>query len=143
VRRDPRLICGRDVDADDYEGFIGPRMAERALAVGAAGLLFGPPGAAAGLVAGGIAGGLSTEHSGPKLRNAPFDKLRSEVLEGSSPIIRLASPEHVDAMVEALEAQGAASSGAAWHPERPTRWKTPSTPAPPQRKADAPGEILG
>lgn len=99
-------FAGHYVDADDYDGFIGPRVAEGALAAGAAGLLFGPPGVAAGLVAGGIAGGVSTEHSGPKLRSALFDKLRTEVPEGSSAIIQLAPPEHVDAMVDALEAEG-------------------------------------
>jgi uncharacterized membrane protein len=86
-------------------GFIGPRVAEGALAAGAGGLMFGPPGVAAGLVAGGIAGGVSTEHSGPKLRSALFNKLRAEVPEGSSAIIQLASPEHVDAMIKALEAE--------------------------------------
>jgi uncharacterized membrane protein len=99
-------VAGHYVDADDYEGFIGPRVAEGALAGGGAGLLFGPAGLAAGFVAGGIAGGISTEHSGPKLRSALFDKLRSEVPEGSSAIVQLASPDHVDAMVEALAADG-------------------------------------
>jgi uncharacterized membrane protein len=99
-------FAGHYVDADDYDGFIGPRMAEGALAAGAAGLLFGPPGVAAGFVAGGIAGGVSTEHSGPRLRSALFDKLRAEVPEGSSAIVQLAPPEHVDAMIEALEADG-------------------------------------
>ncbi len=99
-------FAGHYVDADDYDTFIGPRVADGALAAGAAGLLFGPPGVAAGLVAGGIAGGVSTEHSGPKLRSALFDKLRSEVPEGSSAIIQLAPPEYVDAMVDALRAQG-------------------------------------
>ena len=99
-------FAGHYVDADDYEGFIGPRVAEGALTAGAAGLLFGPPGVAVGLVAGGIAGGVSTEHSGPRLRSALFDKLRSEVPEGSSAVVQLASPDHVDAMVEALEAGG-------------------------------------
>lgn len=98
-------FAGHYVDADDYDGFIGTRMAEGTLAGGAAGLLFGPPGVAVGLVAGGVVGGVSTEHSGPKLRSALFDKLRSEVPEGSSAIIQLASAEHVDAMVEALEPQ--------------------------------------
>jgi uncharacterized membrane protein len=98
-------LAGHYLDADDYEGFIGPRVGEGALVAGAAGLLFGPPGVAVGLVAGGIAGGVSTEHSGPKLRSALFDKLRSEVPEGFSAIIQLAPPEHVDAMAEALEAQ--------------------------------------
>jgi hypothetical protein len=99
-------FAGHYLDADDYEGFIGPRTAEGALAGGTAGLLFGPAGLAAGLVAGGIAGGISTEHSGPKLRSALFDKLRTEVPEGSSAIVQLGPPEHVDAMIDALEAQG-------------------------------------
>ena len=94
------------VDADDYDGFIGARTAEGALAGGGAGLLFGPPGLAAGFVAGGIAGSVSTEHAGPRLRSALFDKLRAEVPEGSSAIIQLAPPEHADAMVDALDAQG-------------------------------------
>jgi uncharacterized membrane protein len=95
-------FAGHYVDADEYDAFIGPRTAEGAIAAGAAGLLFGPPGVAAGFVAGGIAGSISTEHSGPKLRSALFDKLRTEVPEGSSAIIQFAAPEHVDAMVEAL-----------------------------------------
>jgi Protein of unknown function (DUF1269) len=99
-------FAGHYVDADDYDGFIGPRVAEGTLAGGAAGLLFGPAGLAAGLVAGGIAGGVSTEHSGPKLRSALFDELRSEVPEGSSAIIQFASADHVDAMVEALDPAG-------------------------------------
>jgi uncharacterized membrane protein len=99
-------FAGHYLDADDEDEFIGPWTAKGALAGGAAGLLFGPAGLAAGLVAGGIAGGVATEHSGPGLRSALFDKLRTEVPEGSSAIIQFAPPEHVDAMVEALEAQG-------------------------------------
>jgi uncharacterized membrane protein len=76
------------------------------LAGGGAGLLFGPAGLAVGLVAGGVAGSVSTEHSGPKLRSALFDKLRAEVPEGSSAIIQFAPPGDVDAMIDALEAQG-------------------------------------
>jgi uncharacterized membrane protein len=99
-------FAGHYLDADDYDAFIGTRTAEGALAAGAAGLLFGPPGVAAGLVAGGIAGSVSSEHSGPRLRSALFDKLRAEVPEGSSAIIQLAPPEWVDATVDALEQQG-------------------------------------
>jgi uncharacterized membrane protein len=99
-------FAGHYVDADDHDAFIGARTAEGALAGGGAGLLFGPPGLAVGLVAGGIAGSVSTEHSGPRLRSALFDKIRAEVPQGSSAIIQFASLEHVDAMIDALDAQG-------------------------------------
>jgi uncharacterized membrane protein len=99
-------FAGHYVDADDYDAFIGARTAEGVLAGGGAGLLFGPAGLAVGLVAGGVAGSVSTEHSGPKLRSALFDKLRAEVPEGSSAIIQFAPPGDVDAMIDALEAQG-------------------------------------
>lgn len=99
-------FAGHYVDADDHESFIGARTAEGVVAGGGAGLLFGPPGLAVGLVAGGLAGSISTENSGPKLRSALFDKLRAEVPEGSSAIIQFAPPDHVDAMVDALEGHG-------------------------------------
>jgi uncharacterized membrane protein len=109
-RRDRIVVrgtfAGRYVDADDEEDFVGPRVAEGALAGAAAGLLFGPPGVAAGLVAGGMIGGVSTEQSGPPLRSALFDEVRKEVPEGSSAVIQLAAPEHIDAMVSALEGRG-------------------------------------
>jgi uncharacterized membrane protein len=99
-------IAGHYVDADDAADFIGPMTAEGAVAGGAVGLLFGPAGLAAGLVAGGIAGGLSESHSGPRLRSALFDEVRAEVPEGSSAVIMLAAPQHIDAMVAALDGRG-------------------------------------
>ena len=108
-RRDRIVVrgtfAGRYVDADDEQEFVGKKMAEGAAAGGAAGALLGPPGLAAGLVAGGMAGGVATEYSGPRLRSALFDEVRREVPQGSSAVILLASPEHVDAMVSALEGQ--------------------------------------
>jgi uncharacterized membrane protein len=93
------------VDADDEQEFIGRKTAEGALAGGAAGFLFGPLGLAVGLVGGGLAGGVAQERSNPHLRGAFFDELRREVPEGSSALIMMAAPEHVDAMVSALEGQ--------------------------------------
>ena len=109
-RRDRIVVrgtfAGHYIDADDEQEFVGQKLAEGAVAGGAAGLLFGPAGLAAGLVAGGMVGGVSTEHSGTRLRSALFDEVRNEVPEGSSAVILLAGPEHIDAMVSALESQG-------------------------------------
>jgi uncharacterized membrane protein len=96
-------IAGHYVDADDDADFIGPQTAEGAVAGGAVGLLFGPLGLAVGLVSGGIAGGVRHEHSGPQLRSALFDELRSEVPQGSSAIVLMGAPEDVDAMIAALD----------------------------------------
>lgn len=108
-RRDRIVVrgtfAGRYVDADDEEEFVGKKMVEGAAAGGAAGALFGPTGFAAGLVAGGMAGGVETEHSGPRLRSALFDEVRREVPQGSSAVILLATPQHIDAMISALEGQ--------------------------------------
>jgi uncharacterized membrane protein len=96
-------IAGHYVDADDDADFIGPQTAEGVVAGGAVGLLFGPLGLAVGLVSGGIAGGVRHEHSGPQLRSALFDELRSEVPQGSSAIVLMGAPEDVDAMIAALD----------------------------------------
>jgi uncharacterized membrane protein len=109
-RRDRIVVrgtfAGHYVDADDEQQFVGKPMAEGAVAGAAAGALFGPAGLAAGLVAGGMVGGVATEHSGPRLRSALFDEVRSEVPQGSSAVVLLASPQHIDAMVSALGEQG-------------------------------------
>jgi uncharacterized membrane protein len=94
---------GRYVDADDDQEFLGRKTVEGALTGAVAGALFGPPGFAAGLVGGGLAGSVSEERSGPKLRSAFFDEVRSDVPEGCSALVLLASAEHVDAMVAALK----------------------------------------
>jgi len=96
-------FAGRYVDADDSEEFLGRKTVEGALTGAVAGALFGPPGFAAGLVGGAVAGSVSEEASGPRLRSAFFDEVRNDVPEGSSAVMLLAAPEHVDAMVEALE----------------------------------------
>jgi uncharacterized membrane protein len=99
-------FAGRYVDADDEQEFTGERTAEGALAGGVVGVLFGPAGLAVGLVAGGLAGGVAQERSSPRLRSAFFDEVRREVPEGGSAVIMLAPPEHVDAMVKALDGLG-------------------------------------
>ena len=99
-------FAGRYVDADDEQEFIGRKTVEGALTGAVAGALFGPPGFAAGMVGGGVAGSVAEERSGPQLRSAFFDEVRSDVPEGSSAVILLAAPEHVDAMVAALEGHG-------------------------------------
>jgi uncharacterized membrane protein len=98
-------FAGRYVDADDSSEFLGRRTVEGALTGAVVGAAFGPPGFTAGFVGGGLAGSVSTEHSGPKLRSAFFDEMRKDVPEGSSAVCLLAAPEHVDAMVAALEGQ--------------------------------------
>lgn len=99
-------FAGRYVDADDEQDFIGRKTVEGALTGAVAGVVFGPAGLAAGMVAGGVAGGVAEERSGPQLRSAFFDEVRADVPEGSSAIVLLAAPDHVDAMVSALEPQG-------------------------------------
>lgn len=99
-------FAGHYVDADDDADFIGARTAEGAVAGAAVGLLFGPMGLAVGLVGGGTVGGLSQEHSGPRLRSALFDELRAEVPQGSSALVMMAPAAEVDAMVAALQGHG-------------------------------------
>ena len=96
-------FAGRYVDADDESEFIGKKTAEGAIAGGAVGLFAGPLGLAVGLVGGGLAGGVAQERSSPHLRSAFFDEVRREVPEGSSAVMMMAAPDHVDAMVSALD----------------------------------------
>jgi len=99
-------FAGHYVDADDEQEFIGKKAAEGVVAGGAVGLLFGPAGLAVGLVGGGLAGGVAQERHSPHLRSAFFDEVRREVPEGSSAVIMMAAPDHVDAMASALEGRG-------------------------------------
>lgn len=68
------------------------------------GVIFGPPGFAAGLVVGGIIGaesGKPTEvDPEPELL---IDELRKAVPSGHSAIALLADPAHVDAMISAID----------------------------------------
>jgi uncharacterized membrane protein len=99
-------FAGRYVDIDDEADLIGKRTAEGALTGVIVGAVFGPPGWAAGLVGGGVVGGLAEASHIPELHGAIFDEVRADVPEKSSAIVLLAAPEHVDAMVEAFEGHG-------------------------------------
>jgi uncharacterized membrane protein len=96
-------VAGHWVDAGDEQDAIGKKTVEGALTGGVVGLVFGPAGLAAGLAAGGIAGGIDQADSGEHLHDAFFDEVRADVPPKSSAIVLLAAPEHVDAMVSALE----------------------------------------
>ena len=99
-------FAGRYVDLDERGDVIGKRTGEGALTGALVGSLFGPPGFAVGLVAGGTAGGLSEAEHAPHLHDAFLDELRAEVPEKSSALLLLAAPEHVDAMIAALDGHG-------------------------------------
>ena len=99
-------FAGRYVDVDERGDVIGKRTGEGALTGAVAGLFFGPAGLAVGLVAGATAGGLSEAERAPHLHDAFLDEVRAEVPQRSSALLLLASPEHVDAMVAALEGRG-------------------------------------
>ena len=108
-RRDRLVVrgtfAGRYVDVDDQLDPIGKRTAEGALTGALAGVLFGPAGLAVGIVGGGIAGGM-TEAGVPELHDALFDEVRADVPQGSSAVVLLAAPDHVDAMAAAFEGRG-------------------------------------
>ena len=99
-------FAGRYVDIDERGDVIGKRTGEGALTGALVGVVFGPPGLAVGLVAGASAGGLSEAGRAPQLHGAFLDELRAEVPPKSSALLLLAAPEHVDAMVAALEGHG-------------------------------------
>ena len=99
-------FAGRYVDVDERGDVIGKRTSEGAITGALVGTLFGPPGFAFGLVAGASAGGLSEAERAPHLHDTFLDEIRSEVPQKSSALLLLAAPEHVDAMVAALDGHG-------------------------------------
>ena len=99
-------FAGRYVDVDEQGDLIGKRTAEGALTGAVVGVFFGPPGLAVGLVAGGTVGGEAESQHVSHLHDAFLDEVRAEVPEKSSAVVLLASPEHVDAMIEAFEGRG-------------------------------------
>jgi uncharacterized membrane protein len=100
-------FAGHYLDLDEADHVSQPGAAEGALTGVLAGLVFGPPGWAAGFVAGGVIGaevGTPTE-----VEAAPaivVDELRAAVPRGGSAIVLVAAPDHVDAMLAALEETG-------------------------------------
>jgi len=100
-------FAGRYVDVDERGDVIGKRTGEGALTGAVVGALFGPPGFAVGLVAGGAAGGVSVADRAPHLHDAFLDEVRAEVPAKSSALLLLAAPEHVEAMIAALDGHDA------------------------------------
>ena len=99
-------FAGRYVDVDERGDVIGKRTAEGALTGAAAGLFFGPAGLAVGIVGGAAAGGMSESERAAHIHDAFLDEVRADVPVKSSALLLLAAPEHVDAMVTALEGRG-------------------------------------
>lgn len=100
-------VAGHYLDVDDHGDMIGPRAAKGALTGAAVGLVFGPPGIAVGLTAGATAGAVSESDAAPRVHDVFFDEVRAEVPEGSSALVLVAPPEHVDQMAAAFPEQGA------------------------------------
>ena len=95
-------FAGRYVNVEDESDPIGERTVEGALTGAVAGAFFGPAGLAAGLVGGGMVGG-AAQAGIPELHDAFFDEVRADVPQGSSAVMLLAAPDHVDAMTAAFE----------------------------------------
>src|SRR5262245_37552795 len=95
-----------DVDVDDLSDPIGKKTAEGALTGAIAGAFFGPAGFAVGIVGGSLAGGVAQGGGAPALHDALADEVRADVPQGSSAVVLLAAPDHVDAMAAAFEGRG-------------------------------------
>jgi uncharacterized membrane protein len=108
-RRDRLVVrgtfAGRYVDIEDQNDPIGKKTSEGALTGALVGVLFGPAGLAVGIVGGSIAGGVA-QASVPELHDALLDEVRADVPQGSSAVVLLAAPDHVDAMAAAFEGRG-------------------------------------
>jgi uncharacterized membrane protein len=99
-------FAGHYVDVDERPDVIGGKTAKGALTGAVVGALFGPAGLAVGLVGGATVGGVELSEAVPELHDAFLDEVRADVPKGSSAIVLLAAPDHVDAMATALEASG-------------------------------------
>ncbi len=100
-------LAGHYVDVDDRSDVVGPKVGKGVLTGAFVGALFGPPGFAAGLVGGGMIGGLEESGDVPELHGAFFDEVRADVPQGSSAVVLLAAPDHVDAMIAAFDTERA------------------------------------
>ena len=94
---------GQYVDIDDRSDVVGSKVGKGALTGALVGALFGPPGFAAGLVGGGMVGGLEESEDVPELSGAFFEEVRADVPKGHSAVVLLAAPDHVDAMIDAFD----------------------------------------
>jgi uncharacterized membrane protein len=110
-RRHGRIVirgtfAGRYLDVDDTGDALGRDTLIGTLTGALVGAAFGWFGFAAGLVAGGTIGGLVQAEHVPQLEGELFDELRADVPEGSSAVMLLAAPDHVDAMIAAFDGLG-------------------------------------
>jgi len=110
-RRHGRIVirgtfAGHYLDVDDTGDAMGRDTVIGTLTGALVGAVFGWFGFAAGLVAGGAIGGLMQAGHIPQLEGELFDELRADVPEGSSAVMLLAAPEHVDAMIAAFDGVG-------------------------------------
>jgi uncharacterized membrane protein len=99
-------FAGRYVDVEELADVVGREAAIGALTGALVGTIFGPPGFAVGLVGGAALGGYRHSLLTAELRGGLFDEVRHDVPEGSSAVILLAAPDHVDSMLEAFEGLG-------------------------------------
>src|SRR5437588_6943271 len=100
-------FAGHYLDVDETDRVSQPGAAEGALTGVLAGLVFGPPGWAAGFVLGGLIGaeaGTPTEVE--RVPATVVDELRAAVPRGGSASVLVAAPDDVDAMIAALEDTG-------------------------------------
>lgn len=110
-RRRGRIVirgtfAGRYLDVDDTGDVMGRDTVIGTLTGALVGAVFGWFGFAAGLIYGGSIGALIEAEHIPQLEGELFDELRADVPEGSSAVMLLAGPEHVDAMVAAFDGLG-------------------------------------
>ena len=113
-RRRGRIVirgtfAGRYMDVDDTGDAMGRDTVVGSLTGALVGAVFGWFGFAAGLIAGGMVGALAEAERIPQLEGELFDELRHDIPEGSSAVMLLAGPEHVDAMIAAFDGYGGRS----------------------------------
>jgi uncharacterized membrane protein len=106
-RRSGRLVvrgtlAGHYLDAEEDGDVIGRHTGAGALTGALAGAIFGPPGLAAGLVSGAAAGGMVEAGEAEQLDGDLVTEVRDAVPDGSSALVLLAEPRHVDTMIDAF-----------------------------------------
>ncbi len=99
-------FAGHYLDISDRGDVIGRDTAIGALTGAVIGAAFGPPGFAAGLVAGASIGGYVESGHAQVLEGELFEQIRVHVDRGHSAVMLLAETEHVDAMVAAFGDRG-------------------------------------
>jgi uncharacterized membrane protein len=101
------VFDGHYLDIDEEDRVSQPGAAEGALTGLLLGLAFGPAGWASGFVLGGVVGAEAGRPTDVEAKPRKLvDDLRAAVPLGGSAIVLLAAPEHVDAMLAALDEAG-------------------------------------